>query len=363
MNYFCKAVMSVVVLVILAAGFKGCTKNDGEYDSSRSEWIPIVFDISSEGWPLTRGSRLGNDITKYGVYGIYGKKVFASNVVFSMDENGEWTQSKTFAAPSGIVSFYAVNASFAKKTAGGIMDKVSMNSSKQNFTYTVPVSSDEQFDLMYASSLNIDTRDSTSKMGLRFKPALAALNFTIINQMEEDYDLSVGGITVYNMFDSGVFSFSKTASNVGTWEVSSSRGRMERIFDEPFDVTRTKQYLVDRDSIFFVIPQAKTTKWKTKDSSPISTAEADADGHSYIKLLCKVKDAAGHVIFGSDSQYGEVFLPINVLKTTAGNTTTYAIKFTGGFNDSGLPMAFGSGFVIDVDPWTDGTETPEDIEF
>ncbi|MBQ1858133.1 MAG: fimbrillin family protein [Bacteroidales bacterium] len=359
MKLLIKVALTVICPVILA-----CTKNTPGSMTAYPEGYPVTFDISIEGTPLTRGSRLdASGIDKYGVFGILGKKVFASNVVFQRNADGTWSQDKPLTTPEGNVNFYAVNASFAKISAGGVMDKLTMNSSRQTFTYTVPESSEDQFDLMYSSSIGVNVYENGGRTGLSFRPALSALNFTIINKMEEDCTVTVGGISVYNMIDSGTFTFDATTSNTGTWKEGTTRGKMVRIFDEPFEVSRTKQYLVDKDTLFLVIPQPKTTKWKTKDTSPVSTLEADMEGHVYIKLLCKIKNANGHYVLGSDSTYGDVYLPANILKTTEGKTVTYSITFSGGYDSEGQPMSFGSGFDIDVDPWTYGNDTPEDMEF
>ena len=261
------------------------------------------------------------------------------------------------------MNFYAVNAPFAKKKDGGIMDKLTMTTAKQTFTYTVPERAEDQFDLMYASSIGVNLRESGGDTGLRFKSALAALNFQIVNKMEDGYSVTVGGVSVHNLINSGTFSFSATESNSGTWAVGTTRGKVERILDEPFVVPTTRNYLVHRDTILIVMPQAKGVKWKTKDASPVSIAEADANGQNYLKLLCKIQNAQGRYVLGSADSYGEVYLPVNIPKTSEGVTSTLNISFSGGYDSTGAPLSFSSGFFFDVEPWTDGTEEPEDMEF
>ena len=95
----------------------------------------------------------------------------------------------------------------------------------------------------------------------------------------------------------------------------------------------------------------------------MSIAEADAEGQTYMRLLCKIQSAEGIYLLGTANEYGEVYLPINATKTTEGKTTTLTISFAGGYDIHGKPLSFGSGFVIEVDPWTEGTDEPVDIEF
>lgn len=359
MKFLYKAPLVVAIVFSMAIGFASCTKDDNDTHSA-----PFVYDIPTEGIPLTRASRLDNvNVFRYGLYGMNGKNIFAKNVILERNEDGTWSQSGSISVPNGPVNFYAVNASFAKKKDGGIMDKLSMTPAKQTFTYTVPERAEDQFDLMYASSLGVDLSESGGDTGLRFKSALAALNFVILNKMEDGYSVTVGGISVHNLINSGTFAFSTTESNSGTWTEGTTRGKVERILDEPFVVPATREYLVHKDTILIVMPQAKGTKWKTKDASPVSIAEADANGQNYLKLLCKIQNAQGRYVLGSADSYGEVYLPVNISKNVAGGTNTLAVSFSGGYDSSGEPLSFSSGFVFDVEPWTDGTEEPEDIEF
>ena len=347
------------VVFSLAMGFVSCTKDPGCTPA-----VPFVYDIPTEGLPLTRGSRLDNhNVGRYGLYGMSGKNIFAKNVIFERHEDGTWSQSGSISIPSGAANFYAVNASFAKKNAGGIMDKLSMTPAKQTFTYTVPERAEDQFDLMYASSIGVDLSESGGDTGLRFKSALAALNFMIVNKMEDGYKVTAGGISVHNIITSGTFAFSATESNSGSWTEGTTRGKAERVFDGPFVVPTTRDYLVHQDTILIVMPQAKATKWKTKDTSPVSIAEAEASGQSYLRLLCKIQNGQGRYVLGTEDSYGEVYLPVNIPKTVAGATNTLVISFSGGYDSRGVPLSFSSGFNFDVEPWTDGTEEPVDIEF
>lgn len=359
MNILYKTSRVAVIVSALAMGFVSCVKDDNGTHS-----VPFIYDIPTDGLPLTRGSRQDSfSVSRYGLYGMSGKNIFAKNVILERHADGTWSQSGSISIPGGAVNFYAVNASFAKKSAGGIMDKLTMTPARQTFTYTVPERSEEQFDLMYASSLGVDMSESGGDTGLRFKSALAAFNFLIVNKMDGDYKIVVGGISVHNIITTGTFTFSTAESNAGTWAEGTARGKAGRILDEPFVVPATRDYLVHRDTILIVMPQAKGTKWKTKDSSPVSIAEADANGQNYLKLLCKIQNAQGRYVLGSADSYGEVYLPVNIPKTAAGVTNTLAISFTGGYDSSGKTMSFSSGFDFGVEPWTDGTEEPEDIEF
>ena len=364
MKFLYKALFVAAGVFSLATGFIGCTKNEPEVVGDGLLPVPFICDIPIEGIPLTRASRMDNlNVGRYGLYGMAGKNIFAKNVIFERDEDGNWSQTGNISIPSREANYYAVNASFAKKNAGGIMDKLTMTLAKQSFTYTVPERAEDQFDLMYASSIGVDISKNGGDTGLRFKSALAALNFIIVNKMEDDYSVIVGGISVHNMINSGTFTFSTTEWNSGTWTEGTTRGKVERILDEPFVVPTTRDYLVNKDTILIVLPQAKGTKWKTKDTSPVSIAEADADGQTYLKLLCKIQDKRGIYLLGTDNRYGEVYLPINITKTTEGKTNTLTISFSGGYDSSGKLLSFGSGFDIEVDPWTEGTDEPEDMEF
>ena len=357
MKLLYKASRVVAMVFSLAIGFACCTKSD-------TPSAPFVYDIPTEGIPLTRASRLDNlNVGRYGLYGMNGKNTFAKNVILERHEDGTWSQSGNISVPNGPVNFYAVNASFAKKKDGGIMDKLSMTPAKQTFTYTVPECAEDQFDLMYASSLGVDLNESGGDTGLRFKSALAALNFMVVNKMEEGYSVLVGGVSVHNLINSGTFTFSTTESNSGTWTEGPTRGKVERILDEPFEIPTTRDYLVHKDTILIVMPQAKGTKWKTKDASPVSIAEADANGQNYLKLLCKIQNAQGRYVLGSADSYGEVYLPVNIPRTTAGATNTLTVSFSGGYDSAGETLSFSSGYFFDVEPWIEGTEEPEDIEF
>lgn len=363
MKFLYKALHIAAVVLSLAAGFVSCTKALKYVDEDLLD-IPFIYDIPIDGIPLTRASRMDNlNVSRYALYGMRGKNTFAKNVILQRNEDGTWSQSENISFPAEPVNLYSVNASFAKKNAGGIMDKVSMTLAKQTFTYTVPERAEDQFDLMYASSIGVDMSANGGDTGLRFKSALAALNFIVINKMDGDYKIIVGGISVHNIITSGTFTFSTTESNSGTWTEGTTRGKVERILDEPFVVPTTRDYLVDKDTILLVMPQAKGTKWKTKDTSPVSIAEADASGQNYLKLLCKIQNEQGRYVLGTENSYGEVYLPVNIPKTAEGKTNTLTISFSGGYDSDGAPLSFSSGYDFVVEPWTNGNDEPEDMEF
>lgn len=353
----------IVCTLSLTIGFMSCSNSSEEMGVEYATGRPIVFEIEIDNTPHTRGSfMLINDLTEYGVYGVNGKTAFATNILYKKVE-GEWTKSKTFMWPSTTSNFYSVNASFAKESAGGIMDKVTVNGTKQAFTYTVPESTEDQFDLMVASALGVSEGDNDGKVKLSFKRVLAYLNFTIVNKMEGNYLVTIGGISAYNMKNSGTFTFSKTSQSAGAWVEGSTYGKMERVFEEPFVVPTTKDYLVDKDTVFMIVPQAKTTKWKTKGTAAVPTSEADANGHTYVKLLCKIQDEGGNYLFGSADEYGDVYLPFNVSQTKQATVSTYAINFSGGYDINGVPLSFGSGLDIEPEDWVVEESDPIDIEF
>jgi len=356
--------ITVLLCVVASAQFiAGCSQTD-DTNEGQMTLVPITIEVDVEPISSTRGYIMTTqDFTEYGLFGVYGKQIFANNIVYTKNEDGGWESNKPLYWPAGEANFYTVNAPFAKK-ATGPFDKVTVNSTKQTFTYTVPDDAKDQFDLMISSSFNKSEANTEGKLRLTFSHIMAFLNFTIVNNMEEGNIVNVGGISVYNVIKDGVFNFSTTVEHSGTWTEGTTRGKMDRVFYEPFEMPRTVNYLQSSDSLFMLVPQGKTTKWKTKVDAPVTLAEADAEGHTYLKLLCKIQDEGGNYIFGSADAYGDVYLPFNIAKTTMTKTTTYRISFAGGYDENGMPLSFGSDFSIEVEDWdeTPGAD-PIEVEF
>jgi hypothetical protein len=362
--------LHLIFLVLSVVGMSSCSHDEETTCSVGQSSQPVVFEIELED-PITRASMMTvSEFSKYAVYAINaieGDRV-AKNTIFT--KNGDtWTQTGTLDWPvnGDPLNFYSANASLEKTTATknpGPFDKVTLSSTKQNLDYTVPESTDDQMDLMLASAFNRTAAQNGGKVKMRFVHSLAYFNFMIENGMGDEYVVDIGGITLYNMISNGTFSYSKTAESSGTWVAGTTRGKMERVFREPFRIPDEIDYLVDKDTLFMVIPQAKTTKWKTKKTAPIPLSEADANGHTYVKLLCKIMDKGGNYIYGSADTYGDVYLPFNAKVSSMGQVYTYEITFAGGYDENGEALAFGSGFDIEVVDWdeTPGAD-PIEVEF
>ena len=364
----------IVLCLLLFISIWACSDDKEVLSSgnSTSKEIPIIFEVEVDD-PLTRGSLLTvKDFMEYGLFGVTNK-AFASNIYF-WKEDGTWRQTKAISWPQTAASFFAVNASFAKTTAVtntskgpvyGVMQTVTVNATKQSFKYAVPDNAQNQFDLMVASTFNKTKNDNGGKVKLSFKRILSFLKFKIANKLEEGTVVTVGGISLYNLKNSGTFTFNKTKESTGTWAVGTTVDAMHRVFSEPFVLPTTSNWLVNQDTVFFSIPQDKTTKWKTTKTNNVPISEADANGHTYLKLLCKIQDEGGNYIFGSADSYGDVYMPFNL--TTATKMATervITITFSGGYDENGVPLSFGSDFDILVEDWDEAPATdPIEVEF
>jgi hypothetical protein len=345
-----------------------CTGGNLEEESEDVDLtdIPIEFEIEVDD-PVTRGSLMTvKEFTTYGVYGVT-TTAFAKNVIYKKMD-GAWTQNKAFSWPKTPAKFYSVNASFDKTTANppGVMKSVTIGAAAaKKFNYVVPEQASDQFDLMVASAFNKTLENTGGKVKLSFKRVLAYLTFKIVNKLEDNMIVTVGGISLYNLKDAGVFTFDNATISKGTWAEGTTYGAMHRVFDEPFVVPTTSDWLVSQDTIFFSIPQNKTTKWKTTKTNNVPISEADAEHHTYLKLLCKIQDEGGNYIFGSADAYGDVYMPFNLTTATKQATSRLiTITFNGGYDENGVPLSFGSDFDILVEDWDETpSDNPIEVEF
>lgn len=360
-----KKTSAYLLCVIACMGIMGCSEIS---DSPQADVASkIIFDVKKEE-SVTRALEMtANDMTEFAVYGVTsaGGKV-ATNAIYVL-EGSSWNSSQDIYWPDIATDFFAINGSFSD-----IATKVSFTKSNRRFTYTTPLNADEQLDLMVASAFEMMESTNSGRVSLMFLHPMCTMVIMASNAFTEDWTVKIGRLAVHNVDVTGKITFSKTIDTPNASKVSEAvtidmQNDIQTIYrdmtENPYELSRTSSVLPCEGDYFFLFKQ-KLAKWKTKEGAPVSIAEADADGQCYVEIDCKIQDEGGNYIYGSETDWGKVYVPFSaaVNFTDFGQKKNATIKFSGGYDEYGLPLSFGSGLEIEVEDWLDGNENNEPIE-
>ena len=343
-------------------GLVGCTESVDDTVTPLSA-NKVIFEVSVDEGSLSRAPKMSaRDLTTYAVYGITsaGGKVATNSIYTLVNSDWQTTQDIYWPASTLTTNFFAISGSFADLTT-----KVSFTKSNRRFTYTTPLNADDQLDLMIASALNMKQETNGGKVQLSFIPIMCYMQIAAYIESSFEYEhVTLGRIAIHNVDVAGKVTFSGTVNNGYEVELQKNYQAIFRDMSEnPFELTKTSQ-VVPNVNEFFMLHMQKLVKWKTKVGAPVSIAEADADHQCYVELDCKIQDDGGNYVYGSDTEWGKVYIPFSAaVSWTKPNTTkTATIKFSGGYDENGIPLSFGSGFEIVAEDWEPGNENNEPIE-
>lgn len=274
------------------------------------------------------------------------------------------------------LNFFAVApySDFYPAAEGGKSAKgtVAYTNNNMVINYTVPTTTLDQQDLMYATTAPM-AKQSEGKVTLNFKHALNQIHFkgrtdsknlkVIINPMD--------GIQVCNVYGSAEGTVAQGDQSVIAWSYTGKDAK--QVFN---NVTPTTEPLTDivinttpesgesvsltnPSDILMLLPQPKELLvWAPAPTTP-QTGSAEKTG-SYLKISCKLialsEDGKIELayLYGTADKFADMYVPFNCSAMEAsGKKITYTLIFGGGYNNEGQPILTPITFDTTVQDWID----------
>ena len=280
-----------------------------------------------------------------------GAKIVYKNSIWDYDQDAD----KAYWSDAAI-NFYAVSP----ETLTGLTKN--FTETAQTLTYEVSATCADQQDVMYASVLNATKGDragdgsnvDTGAVKFSFKHALAQIVFKA--KTYGKFEVDIEDIAIFAN-KTGRFTYSTEA-----WDNILTPTLFSIGLDSSVDnIGNTAVEIGDASNALLLIPQT-FTKWSTVKGTPVALP----NDRAYLKVSCKIRNNG--YIYGSDSEFKDIYMPI-AINWTKGNKYTYTIGFGNtagaaggaGFDEDGNPILDDVLITFDaeVNAWTDASE---DIE-
>lgn len=277
------------------------------------------------------------------------------------------------------VNFYSVSPS-----SNAALTK-NFTADAQTLDFTVPADCGDQIDLMYTQVLGADKSNrsgagsgqTTGGVPFNFEHALTQVVFKAKTAVA-DFKIDIESVEICNAMGTGTFTYSTKA-----WTgLSASSSYVSGMAVPSTSIgTTTVDLTTSASGALLLLPQTMTA-WTTKVGEAITIAQANENGHSYLKIMCKIINTIGgdSYLYGDADTYMPVYIPFGVAWSKS-NVYTYTLVFGntdsgseggnsgggtggggngGGFDDEGYPIL--KDLLITFDPtvatWTNN---PNDV--
>ena len=287
-------------------------------------------------------------------------------------QNSAWTytdQNATYYWPhQEALDFYAVSPS-EMITTSSFTGATITPGQKQFYCAMLDESQsgERNVDAMYATALNV-TKDMTSNgsgtVSLHFKHALSQVVFQARKKdVSQNIAIEVEGITLFNVRNSGTFTFPTAGQPTGSW---TSYDRLKSFYhleldsDSPITIqTGDVTTLLSHQHPLLCIPQT-LTPWSPSTTNCIQgegNEETDSGHNCFLRIKCKIHDG-DHYFVGSSTAYGYTYVPFEA-NWIEGYRYIYTLYFGAGYNKDGseidiVPITF----TAEATDWVDA---PNDI--
>ena len=284
-------------------------------------------------------------------------------------QNSAWTytdQNATYYWPhQEALDFYAVSPSEMITTSS--FTGATITPGQKQFSCLMldeSQSGERNVDAMYATALNV-TKDMTSNgsgtVSLHFKHALSQVVFQARKKdVSQNIAIEVEGITLFNVRNSGTFTFPTADQSNGTWsprDISKTFYHLELDSDSPITIqTGDVTTLLSHQHPLLCIPQT-LTPWNHSTSNPITgndNLETDSGNNCFLRIKCKIHDG-DHYFVGSSTAYGYTYVPFEA-NWIEGYRYIYTLYFGAGYNKDGseidiVPITF----TAEATDWVDAS--------
>ncbi|MGL5563801.1 MAG: fimbrillin family protein [Tannerellaceae bacterium] len=351
-----KIILSVAVISSLM--FASCTNVADQLKDLQKEQNAIAFSTYSM---LSKGAPIGNN-------GAFAKNGSSFEVVGFLDapagqymkaqviHNGtSWGYAnpldKAYWPIAGKLNFYAVSpyADFYPIKNG---NTIAYAVGSATATYTIPITTSEQQDLMYAFTAALSKPANGGSVTLPFKHALNQVHFKAKTESNNLYvDIDANGIQLCNLKNTGTFSFGATASS---WSASSGKATFTATSIATTEIKSSISKTVSSTSDVLMLMPQSLTAWNPAGKV---NATAPAQTGAYLKINCKLYTKVGDqkvYYHGATDTYKALYIPfVGTGMDGMGKKITYTLIFGGGYTDPGEPILTPITFDTTVENWVD----------
>lgn len=352
---------------MLAPMVAACTSDDDE--EKTKEWmflddnnstVYVEFDASVKDL-----AGVNSTLNKFKVYGFntaLGYSVFGNtksktaqgvDVTRNKDDESMWDylDSKTNAMLKWAalvkypISFYGIAGEGAGLATIGTKNKLPTLQVEMPADKDGMVKGEDTNDLLFAKALRLDPNsylNDSTKIELDFEHVMPMMQVRAALVNANDLEVTVQSATIMGLASAAEYDFNevKPAWTAYTPNDKTATVDVALALDKEVTVTEAPAYLQNRGA--FVVPQ-KVKPWS-------SAAKNDGAG---IKIMARVRSKANNAyLAGSDSEFGEVYVPLDNTELASGNIYTIDITFNTIFNADGS-LGYRASYTPVVTPWVE----------
>lgn len=199
-------------------------------------------------------------------------------------------------------------------------------------------------------------KENSGKVKFTFKHILSQVVFKAKTQYDNDMEIDVNAVSIYNFKEGGTFNIPEGEPEQVNWtprfiDLAPVDGFTVKKVEEGKNIKVTKSNEVKdiSDGPMLFVPQ-KLTKWNVSNT----ITAANTAKQSYLKITCKIKQG-GAYLFGSDTEYKDLYVPFEA-DWQPGKRYIYTLIFGGGYDENGNKILMPINYEADVDTW-DGEKT------
>lgn len=259
--------------------------------------------------------------------------------------------------PTTALNFYAVNPGSTTSFSWNFTNQ------KKQITYAcsdeyVKNSKGEYFnpkniDAMYAVTKNQTQTNNDGFVKFNFKHILSQVVFQAKTQYA-NMEVEIKALSIHNFYWGGTFTIPEGEPSQTDWApttISYHSTGFTAVMDKSIKVAKTDEVTnISTEGPMLFIPQ-KLTEWDLKGSIDATTTAKQ----SYLKITCKIKQS-GAYLFGSDTTFGELFVPFGA-DWQPGKRYIYTLIFGGGHDKDGHSILQPINFKAEVGKWVDADAT------
>lgn len=217
----------------------------------------------------------------------------------------------------------------------------------------------KNIDVMYAVAKNKSQIDNNGIVKFNFKHILSQVVFQAKTQYA-NMEVVIKALSIHNFYGGGTFTIPKEEREPSQtdWAPTAvtyhSTNGLTAVMDQSIKVDKTDEVTnISTQGPMLFIPQ-KLTEWDLKGNIDAVNA-ANAPKQSYLKITCKIKQS-GAYLFGSDTTFGELFVPFGA-DWQPGKRYIYTLIFGGGHDKDGHSILQPINFKAEVGKWVDADAT------
>lgn len=243
------------------------------------------------------------------------------------------------------VSFYAIGGEGASQAKIGALNKLPLLQVNLPVGTDGTVRSEETHDLLFAQALRLyplKYQTDSLKVALDFKHILPLVNLRASLADANDLEVTVRSATLMGLVSAAELDFNSFNPHWGIHTSGKEAAKADIVLALEKPVTLGAESAALQDCGAYIVPQT-VRAWTT-------AAQKDGAG---VKLDARVRSkATGTYLVGSESSYGQVYVPIDNMTFASNTAYTFDITFNVIYDSNGS-MGFRASWKPVVTPWVE----------